>query len=420
MKYKLYPRSINGSIELISSKSLSHRYLIAASLSDKTSILENILDSEDTTATINGLKELGAHINLPFVAKGNKEIKDGLIINANESGSTLRFLIPLALLFDKEIIFNGNNQLKKRPLDTYINLAKEHNFIARSINDDEVLPFIVKGPLKSGTYHVEGNVSSQFLTGMIFALSTLKEESRIIITTKLESIDYVFLTIDVLKKFGVEIIFNNNEIFIKGNQEFKAVTTRIEGDYSQSAFLLAMGVLAGSVELLETSVTSLQGDKEIINILKSMNADIQVEEHSIKANQSHIKGTNIDLTHTPDLGPMLMILAGLSNGETTFTGLERLKYKESDRLQVLLDILSTFDVNYKLTNGVLKIVGKENFKGGHTFETYNDHRIAMALSVAALRCDSPIYIKNPEVVSKSYPTFFNDYKKLGGYYEEIE
>lgn len=419
MIYKLYPKKINGTIDLIASKSLSHRYLIAASLCHQTSVLENVLDSVDIKATIDGLTKLGANIELPFVSGKGQINQDHIVIDAHESGSTLRFLIPLALLTNKKVTFIGVNKLRERPLDTYLKLANEHQFHARMLESGKVLPFEVQGPLRAGIFEVEGHVSSQFLTGLIFALSSLKENSTIVITTPLESIDYVYLTIDVLKHFGVDIVFKNQMITIKGGQTFNPVMTRIEGDYSQSAFLLIAGVLGGYVELKETSIDSLQGDKRIINILQSMGARLEIDNHHIKAFESKTFGTHIDLTHTPDLGPVLMILAALSQGNSTFTGLERLKYKESDRLAVMIDILQQFDVKYHLEEGTLTIEGRSDFAGGYTFDTYNDHRIAMALAVAAIKCRQPIMIKNPHVVSKSYPDFFKDYVKIGGYYEAI-
>ena len=279
------------------------------------------------------------------------------------------------------------------------------NFTLACLSLVRCSPSKFQGPLRAGIFEVEGHVSSQFLTGLIFALSSLKENSTIVITTPLESIDYVYLTIDVLKHFGVDIVFKNQMITIKGGQTFNPVMTRIEGDYSQSAFLLIAGVLGGYVELKETSIDSLQGDKRIINILQSMGARLEIDNHHIKAFESKTFGTHIDLTHTPDLGPVLMILAALSQGNSTFTGLERLKYKESDRLVVMIDILQQFDVKYHLEEGTLTIEGRSDFAGGYTFDTYNDHRIAMALAVAAIKCRQPIMIKNPHVVSKSYPDF---------------
>lgn len=422
MIYKLYPTSLKGHLRLVSSKSASHRYLIAAALSNEHSIIENVLNCKDTEATINGLKALGANINLPFINKGNfNGVEDEeIVIDCNESGSTLRFLIPLALLHNKKIIFDGKNQLKTRPVDTYFKLAKEHNFTIEKMTDEANLPLYVKGPLKAGKYYVEGHISSQFLTGLIFALITLKEDSKIILTTPLESKDYVLLTISILEEFGIKVNYSDKEIYIKGNQTIKNIAARVEGDFSQSAFWLVAGVINGDITLSEVNLNSSQGDKKVINILQQMKADIEVSNQTLIAKKSETNPIEIDLTHTPDLGPILMILAGLTKGTTSFKGLSRLKIKESDRLGVLIDILNKFGVKTTLDNDLLEITGVNTFKGGHTFETHNDHRIAMALAIAALRADSPIFIKEPFVVDKSYPQFFIDYAKVGGKYEEVK
>ena len=418
MDIRVFPRPLGGHLDVISSKSLSHRYVIAAGLSKGKSVIENVLDSDDLDATKKALESLNVTID------GNDIIGRDLavvnpIIDANASGSTVRFFIPIALMLDEAVIFEGQNRLPDRPLDVYETLFKDKGVTYERLTEKH-LPIKVKGPLKGGHFRLSGNVSSQFITGLLFACPLLKEDSTIEITDQFESQGYVDLTCDVLKQFGIEIKKEGQQFFIKGNQSYQPQKITVEGDYSQAAFFMVAGLLGQTLTLKKLNPNSLQGDQKIVDIIAQMQGDIQYIENKYVINPSYTKGMTIDLSQIPDLGPILMVLAALTEGQTTFTNAKRLRIKESDRLEVMYQILKKFEVPVTLHDDTLTVTGIKTLKGNQTFETHEDHRIAMALMIASSRVSAPIVIKDIEVINKSYKTFLKDFLSLGGYYETIK
>ncbi|OFI06078.1 3-phosphoshikimate 1-carboxyvinyltransferase [Clostridium acetireducens DSM 10703] len=416
---KITPRNLYGEIKIQPSKSLCHRAIIAASLSKGISNIKNVTFSHDIKATIDGMKALGADIKR---SENNLCINGSEFLNLNkneinciESGSTLRFLIPIALLTGNQITFNGEGMLKNRPLNPYYEIFKKQNINYSSHNG---LPLSVKGLITPGDFEIEGNISSQFITGLMFALPLLKGDSRIILTTKLESKGYVDLTIDTLDKFSVKIESNNyNEFYIKGNQKYMPTDYKVEGDFSQSAFWLVAGILGGKIQCTDININSLQGDKAIVDIIKKMGGNISVYKDKIVTETSKTKGITIDASDCPDIVPILSVLAALSEGTTEIINAERLRIKESDRLKAMCTELNKLGADVKETNQGLIINGKDKLKGG-TVESWNDHRIAMALSIASIKCSEPVIIKNSHSVKKSYPEFFKDFSMLGGVVHE--
>ena len=413
MNVTLSQSQLQGSLAVVSSKSLSHRALIAAGLAQGISTIHNLLDCDDLTATKNALKALGVRIEKKTIYGGTWRVKNSTI-DAKESGSTLRFMIPIALLLDKPITFMGRKRLVKRPLDVYQDIFKTKvKYQPLSKNS---LPLKVQGPLQSDHFTIPGNVSSQFISGLLFALPLLNGDSVLNLSTPLESKGYVDLTLDTLKSFGIDIKVKDNCFMIPGKQTYKPQDVTIEGDFSQAAFFMVAALLNGDVKLKNLNPNSKQGDKAIVDIIKKMGGDISYDDaqawYHIKASKT--KGTDIDLAQIPDLGPILMILAALSKGVTTFTSIDRLRIKESDRAASMIDILTTLGVKTTLNKDTLTIQGTKQFQGHHTFKSYDDHRIVMALSIAALKADGPITIKQADAINKSYPKFFDDYQTLGG------
>lgn len=412
---KIIPSSLQGEISVPSSKSLCHRAIIASGLSRGRSNINNIIYSDDIIATCNGMKALGVDIkevqkdlSINGTNFGNNTARD---INCIESGSTLRFLIPIALLTGKPVTFKGSGRLSSRPLTPYYGIFDKGNI---SYSNKKGLPLTVEGFLSPGDFSIEGNISSQFITGLMFSLPLLKGDSRIIITTELQSKGYVDLTIDILNKFGVKIENNNySEFYIKGSQQYIAKDYSVEGDFSQTAFWLAAGILSGNVQCNSIDTASLQGDKVIIDIIKEMGGDITVYKDRVITKPSSTKGITIDASECPDLVPILAVLASLSKGTTRIVNAERLRIKESDRLKAMATELNKLGADVEETQDGLIINGVESLKGG-TVDSWKDHRIAMALSVAALKCEEPVIITNSNAVNKSYPQFFEDYKNLGG------
>ncbi len=423
---KIKPSNLSGKVRIPPSKSVSHRAIICASLSEGVSLIENISFSKDITATLEGMKAFGVEVkdikkdenNLSTVTlKRNNALKVlANTIDCKESGSTLRFLIPMAGLVDKKITFLGEGKLVERPLDTYYKIFEKQEIEYK--NKGGKLPLTVNGKLKSGSFYMRGDISSQFISGLLFVLPLLEGDSKIIITSPLESKGYVDITIDALKAFGVEVENKAYKEFkIKGNQKYKNRGYRVEGDFSQAAFWIVGALLGGNINCLDLNIHSLQGDKEILEIIKAMGGEIQVEEDFIKAYPSNTHGTIIDASQCPDLVPVLATLGALSKGTTKIVNAKRLRIKESDRLKAITTELNKLGADIEELEEGLVIRGKEYLTGG-VVDSWNDHRIAMALGIASIKCKEEVILTGYESVSKSYPTFWRDFENLGGKIDE--
>ena len=416
----LFPSVLNGEVKSPPSKSLSHRALICAGLSKGTSIIKNIIYSDDINATINALELLGAKFeksNDEVTVHGLKRVKSpSKEVNCNESGSTLRFLIPLFSLSNKEVVFTGAASLISRPQSIYDKIFKEDGNTFK-INNNKIM---VKGSIKAKEYVIKGNVSSQFFSGLMFALPLLEEDSNIIVEGKLESKSYIDLTIDILDKFGIDIQKTENGYFIEGNQTYKPTNYTVEGDFSQAAFYLVGGIINGYVKVNDLLHSSTQGDKAIIEFIKQMKGKVIYLENGYITEFSKTQGTTIDLADCPDLGPIITLLACLSEGTTHIINISRLRIKESDRVTSTVSTLKTLGANIKSSKTEITVIGKTSLKGGVTVSSFNDHRIAMMLSIASLKCEKEIILTNANAVTKSYPGFFEDFKLLGGKFKVIK
>lgn len=424
---RIEPARLKGEINIPPSKSLSHRAIICAGLSDGLSVIDNIMLSDDIKATLDGMRSLGADIECtetgPYpgihrvTLKGNSKVKVlNPVIDCKESGSTLRFLIPFAGIAGERITFTGTGKLVERPLDDYYEIFNGQNI--EYSNNNGRLPLEVRGVLKPGTFKVRGDTSSQFITGLMFVLPILDGASKIEITTGLESKGYVDLTTDVLEKFGIQIVNDSyKEFFIRGNQRYSSRYYRVEGDYSQAAFWIAAGLLGGRIRCKDLSRGSLQGDRAIVDIAEEMGAILDIKEDSITIDESTTHGTVTDASQCPDLVPVVAVLGALSSGTTKIINAARLRIKESDRLKAISTELNKLGANVRELEDGLIIEGKESLMGG-TVDSWNDHRIAMALAVASVKSTGPVIIKGSDAVKKSYPGFWRDFKRLGGEIDE--
>lgn len=411
----LLPCSFDGSVKVPPSKSLSHRALICAALSNGESLISNFVYSEDTLATIGAMENLGAK----FDKRDNEVLVHGIRrlklkskeVYCNESGSTIRFIIPLFSLTKKEIHFVGEPGLMKRPQSIYEKMFREDG---NTLQQDEN-KIVVNGSIKSREYIIKGDVSSQFFSGLMFALPLLKEDSEIIIDGVLESRSYVNLTIDTMEHYGVLIKETENGYFIEGNQTYKAKDYRVEGDYSQASFYLVAGIIGGAVNVTDIPHESSQGDMAIIDIVQAMKGKVIFTENGYTTLKSNTKGTTIDVQNCPDLGPIISLLASLSKGKTRIINAHRLRLKESDRIESTVSTLKKLGANIETEGDDIIIIGKKSLDGeGGMFDSYNDHRIAMMLGIASSRCEVPITIKQADCINKSYPHFFEDLKSIGG------
>lgn len=421
MKYIwINPTKLGGQVKVPPSKSVCHRVLICAALSEGISNITNVDFSEDIEATCGALESLGVVI---------EKRKDFLSINGNpnlcvkksnvhcfQSGSTLRFLIPLAATLGQEITFTGDGKLVERPLNVYYDIFKNQKISYNTQGGK--LPLTINGKLNSGSYKVSGDVSSQFITGLLFALPLLKGDSKIEITTELQSKPYVDITIDILEKFGVYVDGSSyKEFIIKGNQAYKKMDCDIEGDFSQAAFWLVIGALGKGITCRGLDIDSLQGDKIIVHILEKMGVQIEEGGNYIKAKPSKTSGVVIDVSQCPDLVPVLAALASVSSGTTEIINAGRLRIKESDRLKAITSELNKIGAQVIEKEDCLIIHGKEKLRGGKV-NSWKDHRIAMALASVSSRCMEPLVIEGAEYVRKSYPGFWEDFRSLGGRIDE--
>ena len=427
MKIKIKPGNLKGTIEIPPSKSYSHRAVIAAALAEngKKSKIDNLKFSVDITTTTDIMENWGAEIErfesaLEIIGNGGKVVPKDKYVQCNESGSTIRFLIPVGITRENELIFDGKGKLVDRPLDSYYRIFKEQGLKYETTGGK--LPLIVNGKLKPGNYEIDGNISSQFITGLLYALPLLEGDSKLIINKNLESKGYVDLTLEILKLAGIEIVNNDYKSFdIRGNQTYKPFDYTVEGDYSQVAFWIVAGIISANrdneVKCLHVNKNSLQGDREIIEIVTRMGANLEIFDDYVIVKPSKTKGTVIDISQCPDIGPVLTVLAALSEGETRIINGERLRIKESDRITSIKTELNKLGANVAEEGDSLIIQGVERFRGGVTVNAWNDHRIAMSLAVASTKCEEEIILEEAESVRKSYPHFWDDFVKMGG---EIE
>lgn len=419
MRARITPAKIDsGNITIPPSKSLAHRAIICACLAPGRSVISNIDYSVDIRATIEGMRHLGASIkedkDTLFIDGIETFQYDGDVVNCHESGSTLRFFLPLFSLTGKRATFSGSKRLIERPQNVYEMLFQEQgiDFVRTYPN------IIIDGRLKPGELTLKGNVSSQFITGLLFALPLLEADSKIHIESPFESRSYVDLTIQMLKRFQIIVEYEDAyTLAIKGNQQYQPTDVLVEGDYSQLVFWASLGVLNHSVETHGLDLHSLQGDKKTIDIFQSMNAGIKVLDDGYQFCPGTLNGTVIDLNDCPDLGPMLFALATQANGKTTFQNAGRLRIKESDRIKAMETELKKLGCSISSTFGTVTITGPVKLQGNVTLHGHNDHRIVMALSILATIADEPITIDDAQAISKSYPGFFKDLASCGIFIE---
>lgn len=394
MTAKFEPGKLKGIINAPPSKSMAHRYLIGAALSKETCTLSGVDYSEDILASMDCLKALGAEItttnDVVTVNPRHFMKADTPILDCRESGSTLRFMIPLALCLGKSVTLTGSKRLFERPLTVYEKLCRAHGFVFQK-DENSVT---VCGNLTSGNYKIQGNISSQFITGMIFALLYLGEPSEIEILPPFESKSYIHLTISSLQSFGAEVAFTDDNHIAIQKSKLHAYSGKIEGDYSNAAFLEALNCLGSEITIQNLNPHSLQGDKVY---------QAYFEELS--------KGTpTLDISDCPDLGPVLFALAALKNG-AVFTGTNRLKAKESDRGMAMHEELQKLGGGLLFQDNQITVPKQKLMYHGNIIDSHNDHRIVMAMSVILSQIGGEIC--GIEAVRKSYPRFFETIKTLG-------
>ncbi len=410
---KILPSKIKGEIDIIASKSYAHRLLICAALSDRPTRIKISSINDDIKATIKALSAFGTKVEIDkstITVTPASPVKTHAFINCMESGSTLRFMLPVAAMICKYSMFIGSGKLPNRPILPLIEVMRQNGAIVKN----DRLPLSVSAKLKGGIYKLGGDISSQFVSGLMFALVLAEGDSQIHITGKLESKLYVDMTIKALMDFGIKIKAESYGYYIKGGQKYKSPgTASVEGDWSSAAFFLAAGALSGPVTVLGLNDDSLQPDKKIVDYLKQFGAQVEAQNNRITVTKKELHGINIDISQTPDLFPILSIIASVSTGRTVFSNCKRLRYKESDRLESTYKMLKSLGADAEIINDSMAINGT-NHLNGSVVDGFNDHRIVMSAAIASLICDSPVTINDENAINKSYPEFFEHFTKLGG------
>lgn len=416
-----------GNIKAIASKSHAHRLLIASALSASPSRLILEETSKDIEATISCLKNLGAVITknddhldiepIPYIYSKSKNDTLVHIMDAGESGSTLRFMLPIVTALGMDCEITTHNRLTTRPLSP---LYEELISKGATLSKQGISPLITKGYIRPGTYTIPGNISSQYITGLLFALPLLNGDSRIIVTGEISSRPYINITLSVLASYNIKIMENTpGEFLIPGNQVYNPVSpiTKVEGDWSNAAFFLCAGALSNeSVTVMDLSLDSNQGDKKVIDILRDFGADIEINQNSnglydITVIPKDLKASFIDAHDIPDLIPILSVLAAAAKGTTKIINYERLRIKESDRVEAIKTMLLNFGVSIEEKNDTLFITGTTDFKEA-TNDSVNDHRMAMSTAIASIRAKGPVTITDPYSITKSYPDFYQHFISL--------
>ena len=417
---RVMPGHLDGTVEAPPSKSVAHRALLCAWLAGDVGCVENVdrSTSRDIAATIDCLAALGRFREGSLRERRFMSgIPEPTVLDCGESGSTLRFLVPLVGALGRSAVFVGQGRLPLRPIGEYLSILSGRGVLL-SPPPTGGLPLGLRGRLLPGDFTIPGGVSSQYVTGMLLALPLLPEDSSIRIDGRLESAPYVELTIQVMEAFGVRVERDeSNQAFrVPGNQRYRPVEYRVEGDYSQAAFWLTAAALGSDLTVTGLSSTSAQGDREIQSLLARLTTAGEGEEGAEGTEGEEVV---IDASQIPDLVPILAVAAVACRRNVRIVNASRLRLKESDRLASTADALTRIGAEVMATEDGLWIrglgprPGESLFEGGEA-DAWNDHRIAMALAVAALRSRSGVSIKGWNCVEKSYPEFFHVLQRLGG------
>lgn len=415
MKRTIIPGARTGRVRIPASKSQAHRLLICAALGEeKTEVVCDGI-SADIAATAKCLSALGAKIEemeTGFLVSPIKKVPEGRCeLYCGESGSTLRFLLPIVGALGVQAAFHREGRLPQRPLAPLDSVLTAHGM---TLSEDGDL-LLCSGQLQAGNYEIAGNVSSQYISGLLMALPRLAGESRLTVTGTLESAAYVAMTEDALRLSSVELSKNGASYAIPGGQRFRLpARTAVEGDWSNAAFFLCMGALAKEgVRVEGLNLKSSQGDRGVLDVLRAFGAAVSEEENAVTVRRGTLRGVTVDASPIPDLIPVLSVVASVAAGETRVENAYRLRLKESDRLQSTANLLRALGGRVEEKEDGLVITGVLVLHGGET-QTQNDHRLAMSAAVAACAAMGEVTVDNDACVAKSYPRFWEDYGSLKG------
>jgi len=416
MERSVEPSFVSGQVKAPPSKSMTQRAIAAAMLADGRSQINNPSYCDDSLAAMSIAVSLGARVDPEpekMTITGAGEVKERKL-NCGESGLAIRMFSPVAALFDEEITMTGAGSLKNRPMGMIGDALNQLG--ARCTSTDGFLPLTIRGPLKGGNCEIDGSVSSQLLTGLLMSLPLAEDDSGIKVNN-LRSRPYIDMTISILKDFGISISNENYKHFtVKGQQKYVPGTYTVESDWSGGSFLLVAGAINGNLKVSGLRTDSYQSDMAILKALQQAGAAMKISDGIIEVTKSKLTAFELDATESPDLFPPLVALASYCSGVSKIKGTSRLQYKESNRAETLSEEFGKMNVKVEQKDDYLFVTG--GTVSGARVNSYGDHRIAMAVAVAALGATGTVFIRDSHCVGKSYPGFFNDLRNLGAIVHE--
>lgn len=409
------PSTLSGTVTVPPSKSMSHRAIICAALADGVSRIDNLIFSKDIIATIEAMKIAGADFNIfenSVEITGIKSLPKDCSVDCNESGSTLRFAIPIFCALGIKTEFIGRGKLPTRPITPYLTELTKNGI---NFDYNNTMPFTVSGKLAAGKFTIDGNISSQFITGLLFSLPLLDGDSEIHINGRLESEPYVNMTIHILDIYGIKVDKTDFGYIVYGNQKYKSANYTVEADFSQAAFFLVGAAIKNNdLACKGLNTNSTQGDKAILEIIKACGCEVIVNSDLISIKSDKLNAFTVDARDIPDLVPILSILACFCEGTSKIENVARLRIKESDRILSTISMVKALGAEAYEENDTIFVVGiNDKFSGG-SVNSFNDHRIAMSTAIASTMASEEVRLSTAESVNKSYPSFYDDFKKLGG------
>jgi 3-phosphoshikimate 1-carboxyvinyltransferase len=427
VKIKITPSPVSGVVSAPPSKSYTHRAVILASLAAGESIIQSPLLSDDTLYTIDACRSLGADITLDgdrlkITGTGGKiKVADRQRIFAGNSGSTIRMVAPLAALSQTKVILDGDSRLRQRPIGDLLSVLESLGAHARSLGSNGCPPIEIQGGrLSGGEIITPGVVSSQHISSLLMIAPYTEEGVSIKVVHGLHSRPYIDITLDAMQAFGVEAVNQDYKKFlVKGGQKYKGRQYRIEGDYSSAAYFFAAGAIGGKpVKLKNLKTDSVQGDRYLLDILSRMGCSVKYQKEQLKISRNKgLSGITMDMGDYPDIVPTVAVVAAYARGKTKITNIAHLRFKETDRLSDTAAELAKMGIRAEVTESTMTIYGGK--PRGAEIEAHSDHRMAMSFAIAALFAEGDSTINGAEAVTKSYPRFFADLKKLGARLEEL-
>ena len=420
MDMTFFSAPLKGTVAAPASKSEAHRRMICAGLTKGETMLGGFMESDDMAATARCLKALGAQIDrkddVLTITGGAKKIGKLPVLDCGESGATLRFFVPIALAAAGGGVFRMHGRLGQRPMEVYRDLFVPRGVRWRmGVGCDGAAELTVKGALEPGHYVMPGNVSSQFVSGLLFALPMLAEDSTLTVEPPVESAGYIRMTVEALQQSGIQL----EEIapfswHIAGNQTYQANERQLSGDYSQAAVLLCAGALGHRVTVTGLAQETTQGDRVILANLAALGAKVQEDASGVTVTAQTLHGATLDMANCPDIAPILALVCQMAEGESRLTGCGRLRLKECDRLAATVETLNLLGGSAKAEGDTIVIQGGKSLKGGVMLPNYNDHRMVMMGMIAASVAQEPVTVQGVEALNKSWPEFLNVYQNLGG------